>query len=61
MQRWAGQYSERLLEIVDCCLHLDHLSPAQSVSRCRRRCVETVIPPKPNRHPGNWLGRSSRN
>ncbi len=57
MQRWAGQYSERLLEIVDWCLHLDHLCRPQSVFSLQKALVETVIPPKPNRHPGNWLGR----
>lgn len=54
MLRWEGQYSERLLEIVDWCLHLDHLYRPQSVFALQKALVEEI---KPIIHSKNWLGR----
>lgn len=58
MLRWEGQYSDRLLEIVDWCLNLNHLYRPQSVFALQKALVEAVIPPEPKApEPGNWLDR----
>ena len=56
MMRWDGQYSDRLLEIIDWCLNLNHLYRPQSVFALQKALVETVTPPTPIAAP-NWLGR----
>ncbi len=56
MVRWEGQYSDRLLEIMDWCLNLNHLYRPQSVFALQKTLVETVIPPTP-KAPPNWLDR----
>ena len=45
MIRWDGQYSDRLLEIIDWCLNLNHLYRPQSVFALQKALVETVTPP----------------
>lgn len=54
MVRWEGQFSERLLEIVDWCLNLNHLYRPQSVFALQKALVEAIVPVPVNR---NWLGR----
>ncbi|HLO62114.1 MAG TPA: serine/threonine-protein kinase [Azonexus sp.] len=56
MLRWDGQYSDRLLEIIDWCLNLNHLYRPQSVFALQKALVETITPPRPKTNP-NWLGR----
>ena len=56
MLRWDGQFSDRLLEIIDWCLNLNHLYRPQSVFALQKALVETVTPPSPKINP-NWLGR----
>jgi len=56
MLRWDGQFSDRLLEIIDWCLNLNHLYRPQSVFALQKALVETVTPPNPKNNP-NWLGR----
>ncbi len=56
MMRWDGQYSDRLLEIIDWCLNLNHLYRPQSVFALQKALVETITPPRPKTNP-NWLGR----
>lgn len=56
MVRWEGQYSDRLLEIVDWCLNLNHLYRPQSVFALQKALVETVTPPAPKEVP-SWLNR----
>lgn len=56
MVRWEGQYSDRLLEIVDWCLNLNHLYRPQSVFALQKALVETVAPPAAKEAPG-WLNR----
>jgi len=56
MVRWDGQYSDRLLEIIDWCLNLNHLYRPQSVFALQKALVETITPPRPKTNP-NWLGR----
>src|SRR5574343_1141374 len=56
MVRWDGQYSDRLLEIIDWCLNLNHLYRPQSVFALQKALVETITPPSPKAAP-NWLGR----
>ena len=48
--RWDGQYSDRLLEIIDWCLNLNHLYRPQRL-RPAKALVETITPParKPRR------------
>ena len=59
MIRWEGQYSDRLLEIIDWCLNLNHLYRPQSVFTLQKALVETVTPPsrKTASTNANWLGR----
>ncbi len=56
MLRWDGQFSDRLLEIIDWCLNLNHLYRPQSVFALQKALVETITPPRPKSHP-NWVGR----
>ena len=56
MVRWDGQFSDRLLEIIDWCLNLNHLYRPQSVFALQKALVETITPPSPKANP-NWLGR----
>jgi serine/threonine protein kinase len=56
MMRWDGQFSDRLLEIIDWCLNLNHLYRPQSVFALQKALVETVTPPRPKPQP-NWIGR----
>ncbi len=57
MIRWEGQYSDRLLEIIDWCLNLNHLYRPQSVFALQKALVETVTPPSPRRNNTHWFGR----
>jgi len=56
MLRWEGQYSDRLLEIIDWCLNLNHLYRPQSVFTLQKALVETITPPSP-KDEEHWLGR----
>jgi len=56
MVRWDGQFSDRLLEIIDWCLNLNHLYRPQSVFALQKALVETITPPRPKPSP-NWIGR----
>jgi serine/threonine protein kinase len=56
MLRWDGQFSDRLLEIIDWCLNLNHLYRPQSVFALQKALVETITPPRPKTNP-NWIGR----
>ena len=58
MIRWEGQYSDRLLEIIDWCLNLNHLYRPQSVFTLQKALVETITPPTRKRvENSHWLGR----
>lgn len=39
---WAGEYSDRLLEIVDWCLKLDHMERPQSVFTLQKALMQTA-------------------
>ncbi len=56
MLRWEGEYSDRLLEIIDWCLNLNHLYRPQSVFALQKALVEAVTPPTPRASP-SWLDR----
>lgn len=56
MMRWEGKYSDRLLEIIDWCLNLNHLCRPQSVFALQKALVETITPPIP-KETSNWLNR----
>jgi len=56
MMRWDGQFSDRMLEIIDWCLNLNHLYRPQSVFALQKALVEAVKPPLPKANP-TWLGR----
>lgn len=56
MLRWDGQYSDRLLEIIDWCLNLNHLYRPQSVFTLQKALVEAIPVPTP-KDTQNWLGR----
>jgi len=56
MLRWDGQYSDRLLEIIDWCLNLNHLYRPQSVFTLQKALVEAIPAPAP-KEPENWLDR----
>jgi len=56
MMRWEGQYSDRLLEIIDWCLNLNHLYRPQSVFTLQKALVETITPPSP-KDAEHWLDR----
>jgi serine/threonine protein kinase len=58
MMRWEGLYSDRLLEIIDWCLNINHLYRPQSVFALQKALVETVLPPSPRSNNNtHWLGR----
>ena len=54
MARWEGQYSDRLLEIIDWCLSLNHLYRPQSVFALQKALTEKVEPPPKAVNKG-WL------
>ena len=54
MVRWEGQYSDQLLETIDWCLCLNHLSRPQSVFALQKALTEKVAKPKLPKT--NWLG-----
>lgn len=56
MVRWDGQYSDRLLEIIDWCLNLNYLYRPQSVFALQKALVETITPPAEKAPPG-WINR----
>lgn len=55
-ERWRGRYSDRLLEIIDWCLNLDHLARPQSVFTLQKALTEAIVPPAAGSSP-NWFGR----
>lgn len=59
MVRWEGEYSDRLLEIIDWCLSLNHLYRPQSVFALQKALVADMHPPT-GRAAGNWIGRFVR-
>jgi serine/threonine protein kinase len=56
MVRWEGQFSDRLLEIIDWCLNLNHLHRPQSVFALQKALVAAINPPKP-KPSTSWIGR----
>ena len=59
MLRWEGRYSDRLLEIIDWCLNVNHFYRPQSVFALQKALVEAVpppAPPAPKKVPG-WFER----
>lgn len=56
MVRWEGQFSDRLLEIIDWCLNLNHLYRPQSVFALQKALVADIHPPKSVEKAG-WVGR----
>lgn len=56
MVRWDGQYSDRLLEIIDWCLNVNHLYRPQSVFALQKALVEAIEPPT-EKQPPSWLDR----
>ncbi|MFV5212567.1 serine/threonine protein kinase [Azonexus caeni] len=56
MVRWEGQYSDRLLEIIDWCLSLNHLYRPQSVFALQKALVADTHPPHARLESG-WIGR----
>jgi serine/threonine protein kinase len=56
MKRWEGKYSDRLLEIIDWCLNLNHYYRPQSVFALQKALVEAVETPGPPPATG-WLNR----
>ena len=56
MMRWEGKYSDRLLEIIDWCLNLNHFYRPQSVFALQKALVEAVTPSEPMEG-ANWLDR----
>lgn len=44
--RWAGKYSQALLEIIDQCLHLDSLTRPQSAFSLQRMLAAPAVPPQ---------------
>ena len=59
MVRWEGQYSDRLLEIIDWCLNLNHYYRPQSVFALQKALVEATEPEEPPAppEPTGWLDR----
>ena len=55
MMRWEGEYSDRLLEIIDWCLNLNHLYRPQSVFTLQKALVADIHPP--HVRSGGWIGR----
>ncbi|KAF4513774.1 UNVERIFIED_CONTAM: hypothetical protein B566_EDAN011695 [Ephemera danica] len=56
MMRWEGKYSDRLLEIIDWCLNLNHYYRPQSVFALQKALVEAIEPPTPKEAAG-WINR----
>lgn len=56
MVRWDGQYSDRLLEIIDWCLNVNHLYRPQSVFALQKALVEAIEAPA-EKQPPTWLDR----
>jgi len=56
MVRWEGLFSDRLLEIIDWCLNLNHLYRPQSVFALQKALVADIHPPHA-RPPVSWIGR----
>ncbi|MCK6390694.1 MAG: serine/threonine protein kinase [Azonexus sp.] len=56
MVRWEGQFSDRLLEIIDWCLNLNHLYRPQSVFTLQKALVAETPAPANKPEPG-WIGR----
>ncbi len=56
MVRWDGKYSDRLLEIIDWCLNINHLYRPQSVFALQKALVEAIPEPIAKPQP-NWLDR----
>lgn len=54
MQRWEGQYSDQLLETIDWCMCLNHLSRPQSVFALQKALTEKVRSPQSTKT--NWFG-----
>ena len=52
--RWHGLYSDRLLEIIDWTLQLDHLNRPQSVFALQKALTEEI---QITEHRKSWLGR----
>jgi serine/threonine protein kinase len=63
MVRWDRQFSDQLLETIDWCLCLDHLSRPQSVFALQKALIEKVIAPRPLKDPsigqrfGSFVGK----
>ena len=55
MVRWEGKYSDRLLEIIDWCMSLNHLYRPQSVFSLQKALVAEVHPPNVRKE--GWMGR----
>lgn len=55
MVRWEGKYSDRLLEIIDWCMSLNHLYRPQSVFSLQKALVAEVLPPNVRKE--SWMGR----
>ena len=55
MVRWESQYSDRLLEIIDWCMSLNHLYRPQSVFSLQKALVAEVHPPNVRKE--SWMGR----
>lgn len=62
MVRWEGLYSDQLLETIDWCLCLNHLSRPQSVFALQKALTEKVTKPKPQNTTwlNNVVGRFKR-
>jgi serine/threonine protein kinase len=56
MIRWDGLFSDRLLEIIDWCLNLNHLYRPQSVFALQKVLVESITPPNVKTRP-TWINR----
>ena len=56
MARWEGEYSDQLLEIIDWCLHLNHLERPQSAFSLQKALTAQVQKPKQLSKQG-WLER----
>lgn len=55
MVRWEGKYSDRLLEIIDWCMSLNHLYRPQSVFSLQKALVAEAQPPSTRKE--SWMGR----
>ena len=55
LTRWAGEYSNQLLETIDWCLCLDHLERPQSAFALQKALTAKVR--KPKAPPKTWLDR----